>query len=100
MQKTVLQIPMNTQLKRDAENVAFAQGFSSLQEAVRLFLAKLSEKKIELTFQEVVMLSPKAEKRYLEMTEDFEKGKNVYTAKNVKDLMRQLNADSSPSKVR
>ena len=92
MQKTVLQIPMNTQLKRDAENVAFAQGFSSLQEAVRLFLAKLAEKRIELTFQETVRLSPKAIKRYNKITRDIEAGRNVFVAKDVDDLMKQLNA--------
>ena len=92
MQKTVLQIPMNTQLKRDAENVAFAQGFSSLQEAVRLFLAKLAEKRIELTFQETVRLSPKAIKRYNKITRDIEAGRNVFIAKDVDDLMKQLNA--------
>jgi|SRR3989344_3849549 len=100
MQRAVLQVPVDSQLKQQAEKAAASQGFSSLQEAVRLFLAKLAEKRIELTFQETIKLSPKAEKRYLEMTEDFEKGKNVYTAKNVEDLMKQLNADSLPSKVR
>ena len=92
MQKTVLQIPMNTQLKRDAENVAFAQGFSSLQEAVRLFLTKLAEKRIELTFQETVRLSPRAIKRYDKMIDDIESGRvKTKTFLDVPSLMKDLN---------
>ena len=94
MQRAVLQVPINSQLRQQAEKAAMSQGFSSLQEIVRLFLTKLAENRIELTFQESIKLSPKTEKRYLKMTEDFEKGKNIYTAKDVKDLIRQLNADS------
>ncbi len=45
-----------------------------------------------MTFKEpeAVQLSPKAIKRYNKITEDFKKGKNVYTAKSVDDLMDQL----------
>ena len=87
-----MQVPVDSQLKQQAEKAAASQGFSSLQEAVRLFLAKLAEKRIELTFQETVRLSPKAIKRYNKITRDIEAGRNVFVAKDVDDLMKQLNA--------
>jgi antitoxin component of RelBE/YafQ-DinJ toxin-antitoxin module len=98
MQKTVLQVPLPKSLKVSAEAVALEQGFSSLQEVVRIFLKKLSMRTLRLTFEEpgTIRLSKRAEKRYLKMEEDLKKGKNWYTAKNVDDLMRQLNADSLP----
>ena len=37
-----------------------------------------------------IPLSPKAEKRYLKMEEDFKRGRNVYQAKNLGELMNQL----------
>ncbi len=93
MQRTVLQIPINRQLKNEAEQAAQAQGFSSLQEVVRVFLSKFAANKIEVSIQESVRLSEKSEKRYLKATLDFEKGKNIRSAKNVDELMSQLNAD-------
>ncbi len=90
MQKTTLQIPMDLRLKVEAEKAALDQGFSSLQELVRILLSKVAQNKIEVIFEEVVQLSPKAEKRYIKATKDFEKGKNVYTAKNVEEFFEQL----------
>ena len=92
MAKTIIQVPVDKPLRDRATAAARAQGFSSLQEAVRLFLAKLAEKRIELTFQETVRLSPKAIKRYNKITRDIEAGRNVFIAKDVDDLMKQLNA--------
>ncbi len=69
-----------------------SQGFSSLQEIVRLFLTKLAEKRIELTFQETVRLSPRVIKRYDKMIEDIEKGKVKTKAfSDVDSLMKHLN---------
>lgn len=93
MQKTVLQIPINQQLKNKAEQVAKAQGFSSIQEVVRVFLSKFAANKVEVTIGESIMLSDKSEKRYLKETLDFKKGKNIHAAKNVDELMSQLNAN-------
>lgn len=92
MQKTVLQIPVSKQLKDDAEKVAFEQGFSSLQEILRIFMKKLANKNIDFSFkeEEVVQLSKKSEKRYLKAMEDFKKGKNIYKAKNIDDFLEQL----------
>lgn len=91
MQRTVLQVPLPKELKISAEKAAEEAGFSSLQEVLRVFMKKFANKKIDLTFEEeVTYLSPKAEKRYMKITEDFEKGRNVYTARNVDELMEQL----------
>lgn len=90
MQKTILQVPITQDLKINAENAAHEQGFSSLQEIVRVFLAKLAAKKVEVTLDSII-LSEKNENRYLNMTKDFETDKNVMTAQNVDDLLTQLN---------
>ncbi|MBI2599622.1 hypothetical protein HYW43_01740 [Candidatus Daviesbacteria bacterium] len=92
MHKVTLQIPMDSKLKIDAEKAALNQGFSSLQEVLRIFMKKFASKKIDITFEEenVVYLSPKAEKRYLKVMKDLEEGKNVYTAKNTEEFFRQL----------
>lgn len=99
MEKTVLQIPMSKSLRARAEKSALEQGFSSLQEIIRVFMSKLASKTIDVTFQETITLSPQAEKRYEKMLKDFEKGKNVYYAKDVNDLMDQLNGRIPPRKV-
>lgn len=97
MQRTILQVPMPKELKDDAEKAALNAGFSSLQEVLRVFMKKFASKKIDLAFEEEVeYLSPKAEKRYLKASEDFKNGRNVYTAKNVNDLIRQLHESSLP----
>lgn len=90
--RTVLQVPLNVDLRKEAEKQALEQGFSSLQEAVRVFLKKLSRGAIGITFndEESLELSARAIKRYNKISEDFRKGKNVYAAKNVDDLMLQL----------
>lgn len=93
MNRTILQIPLDKQLKSNAEKIALLQGFSSLQEIVRVFLAQLALKKVEITLQEPVALSNKNERRYEKITNDFESGANIYSAKNTKDLIAKLNAD-------
>lgn len=86
-----MQIPLNAELRKAAEVEAKAQGFSSLQEAVRVFLKKLSDRTIGLRFEApTIQLSQKAIKRYNRIDEDIKMGKNVYEARDVKDLMKQL----------
>ena len=95
--KTILQVPMNVVLRKEAEKQALSQGFSSLQEAVRIFLRKLAQGAIGVAFEEeeYIKLSTKAIKRYNRMSEDFKKGRNISTAKSVDDLMNQLHEYSS-----
>ena len=93
MNKAILQIPMNKNLKDEAEIVALSKGFSSLQEFIRVFLVKVSKDNIDISFQENTQLSHRSEKRYLKIEEDFKNNKNIYKAVSAKDLMKQLNGD-------
>ncbi len=93
MNTTNLQIPIRKDLKIAATNVALEQGFSSLQEAVRVFINKMAQKTIDVIFiPKTIKLSQKAVKRYNKITEDIEKGIGIYEARDVDDLMRQLNS--------
>lgn len=88
---------MDAALRKEAEREALEQGFSSLQEAVRVFLKKLAHKAIGLRFEEpTIQLSQKAIKRYNLIDEDIKAGRNVYEARDVKDLMRQLHENPLP----
>ena len=91
MQRTVLQIPIDLELKKEAEKEAHDQGFSSLQEVVRVFLNRFAEKRIGIAFEQSVQLSPQAIKRYNKMTGDIEKGKvKTKTFTDVNSLMKHL----------
>lgn len=96
MNKTILQVPISTDLRSSAEKQALEQGFSSLQEAVRVFLKKLSQKSLTIKFEEEIQLSKKAVKRYDKMVEEMESRKNVYHADSFDDFMQQLK-DASKS---
>jgi len=93
MDTTTLQIPVSKSLKADATIVAKEYGFSSLQEIVRVMLAKLAKKELSITISEQfppVKLSAKNEARYAKMEEDFKTGKNVFYAKNVNEFLNDL----------
>ncbi len=91
MQRAVLQIPIDQQIKDEAEHAAQAQGFSSLQEVVRVFLNKFAKKGIGVTFEENVQLSQRAVKRYDKMADDIEKGKvKTKSFTDISSLMKHL----------
>lgn len=93
--KTVLQVPLSVDLRKEAEKQALAQGFSSLQEVVRVLLRQLAQGAMKIVFreEEVVRLSARNARRYDKMIEDIKSGKEkVYKAESVEDLMRQLNS--------
>lgn len=95
MDTVTLQIPMPKSLRIQAASVADALGFSSLQDLVRLLLTRVAKHQISINVVEqfpAVKLSKKNEMRYLKMEKDFEKGKNVYHAKNINELFSQLNS--------
>lgn len=94
MIRTTLQIPLDSTLRKEAEAGAKEQGFSSLQEAVRVFLRKLAQRTVTFKIEEGVQLTDKAISRYNKIVSDMEAGENVYTAKDVDDLMKQLNEDT------
>lgn len=93
--RTVLQVPLNIDLRKEAEKQALAQGFSSLQEAVRVFLKKLAKGTMGITFEdeEAVQLSVKNARRYDKMIEDIRSGKvKTKTFSDVSSLMKDLNS--------
>jgi len=53
MDSTILQVPLSKQLRLQATQAAEEQGFSSLQEAVRVFLQELAVGTIQLRFVRV-----------------------------------------------
>ena len=90
--RVILQVPMSSELKTSAEAAAKAQGFSSLQETIRVLLQKLANKKLKVQIidEEEVKLSPKAEKRYAKMIKEIEQGKGVTKTKNLDELFKLL----------
>lgn len=94
MQRIVLQVPMDKDLKDRAEMVSQDFGFSSLQETIRILLTKLSKKELILRVtdraEDVTYLSKAAEKKYQKATADIKAGRNVTKTKNVADLLSTL----------
>ena len=91
----VLQVPMTKEMRESATLAAINQGYSSLQEMVRVFLKQAIDKKVETRFVTTappVKLSAKAEKRYMKIAEDVKNGKGIaFTAHNTDELMNYLN---------
>ncbi len=93
MNRTVLQIPVSPTLRREAEMAAIKQGYSSLQDFLRVVMNRLALGKLYTVIEdkEAIQLSSRAAKRYDKMYEDIKSGKEkVYTAKSVEDLMAHL----------
>lgn len=91
---TILQVPIDKELREKASKAADRMGFSSLQEIVRLFISKIAKGNIEISFEETVQLSPKAIKRYNKIIDEIESGKaRLKSFSSVKSLMKDLNAD-------
>lgn len=92
MNNTILQIPMPLELREKSEKVANDLGFSSLQEAVRIFLKKFSQKEITVSFDTPqIKLSAKNEKRYLKMVKDYKNNKNIVRTSTIEDFFDKLN---------
>lgn len=94
MNSTVLQIPIDKNIRNQAASYAEKMGFSSLQEVVRLFLNKIAGGEIGITFEQNVQLSSKAVKRYNKIIDEIESGKvktKGFTDVNL--LMKHLNED-------
>ena len=95
MQRIIVQVPMTKDLKEQAEAVSFEMGFSSLQEAIRILLTKLSKKEYRLRIEEVEQisdLSPAAERKFKKAIEDIKTGRNIYKPKNKKEFFSLLNS--------
>lgn len=92
MNRVVLQVPVSADLRKSAEIEAKAQGFSSLQDAVRMFLNKLASKMIEVRLGESGQLSKRNASRYEKMVEDVQRGRIKAKAfDGVDSLMKHLN---------
>lgn len=92
MSRTVLQIPISIELRREAEKEALRQGFSSLQDAVRIFLKKLADRVLRVTLEESVQLSPRAIKRFNKMSDEIRSGKvKTIPFSDTNSLMNYLN---------
>lgn len=95
MQRIIVQVPMNKELKEKAEEVSSDLGFSSLQEAIRVLLTKLSKKEFSLKVEEteeITYLSPAAERKFTKAVEDIKAGRNIYKPKNKKEFFELLNS--------
>lgn len=93
MSRTVVQIPVSTDLRDIAHQLALSQGFSSLQEAMRVIMHRFSSGSLRVdVYSEPssVKLSNDAIKRYNKMDQDLAKGKNFKSAVSVDDFMKQL----------
>ena len=93
MNTTILQVPITKKLREEAAVAAVAQGFSSLQEVVRVLLAKIARQELRVEFTDTVKLSQKNDKRYAKMIADVRSGKaKTKTFTDVKEMMKYLNA--------
>ena len=93
MSRTVVQIPVATDLRDQAYQMAISQGFSSLQEAMRLVMHRIAKGSLRFdVYSEPapLKLSDKAVKRYNKMDNELADKKNFKTAKNVNDLLGKL----------
>lgn len=98
MNTTTLQVPINKSLKTAAQQEVEKMGFSSLQEAVRLFLTQLVKKTITINFtrqEPDENLTPKQEailnKKLKEALADIKKG-DYYVASSADEMIHQLRA--------
>ena len=92
MNSTILQIPINKNLRDQAAFKAEKMGFSSLQEVVRLFLNKIVAGEMNVSFEPTVQLSPKAVKRYNKIINEIDSSEVKYKSfTDVNSLMKYLN---------
>lgn len=93
MNSTILQVPVSKNLRDEAAVAASNLGFSSLQEAVRVFLAQLPTQTVKISFEpKPIQLSAQAIKRYNKISDDFEMNKDKYPSfTDVDKMMEYLN---------
>ncbi len=91
MNNTILQIPINKNVRDRAASKAEKIGFSSLQEVVRLFLNKIAIGEIDVTFEPKITLSVKNDQRYWRMINEVKTGKvKTKTFSDINSLMGYL----------
>ena len=93
---TTLHLPINKSVKHQAEIIAKEQGYSSLQEVLRVFLSGFSQGKVRTAFVEtdVVEAITQTQDAYLttreEETRQAIKEGRAYSARTVKEMMTIL----------
>lgn len=95
MKRTVLQIPLQPELKKAAEKRAESAGFSSLQEVVRVFLREYVDKKVQIQVNQIddePPLSAKAARRYARILKQIKAGRGVTKTNNLDELFTYLDA--------
>lgn len=94
MNTTILQVPINKNIRDQALTAAEKMGFSSLQEVVRLFLSRVATGEINVTFEPAVKLSDKNDKRYSKIIEEIKSGKaKLKSFSDVNSLMEYLQSE-------
>ncbi len=85
-QNTIIQVPIDKSLRDRATVAASRLGFSSIQEAIRVFLVQLPLQTVKISFEHPpVQLSKRAIKRYDNIIDEIEAGKmptRVFTKKD------------------
>jgi hypothetical protein len=91
MNNTVLQVPLTKDLRQKSEIAASKAGFSSLQEAVRLFLHQFCQEKISFSFNTPkIKLSPKNKIRYQKLLNDYKNDINITKTTSLEDFFAKL----------
>lgn len=92
---------MSKSLKLSAEKVASEYGFSSLQEAIRVFMAQFANKNIAIGFSQTTpdeVLSPEQEARltkiYNKAKKELAKGEG-FVAHSADEMLSQLRSKAS-----
>lgn len=94
--RLVIQVPTDPLLRLAAEKTAKEQGFSSLQEAIRVFMAQLAKKTIVISFSPTAIdetLTAHQEKiltkKYLKIKREIGKGKG-FSSSSATEMMKNL----------
>lgn len=91
---TILQIPIDRNIRNQAAYKAEKMGFSSLQEIVRVFLSKIAAGGVNVKFEDVIQLSPESITRYNKIIDQIELGAvEKASFSNTDSLMNYLNED-------
>ena len=91
MNRVIVQVPMSKELKEKAMAAAEDQGFSSLQEAIRIIVNKFARRElaVQIAYPEE-RISARAERRYAKIIRDIKAGKNVTHTENLNQLFSIL----------
>lgn len=91
MNRVIVQVPMSKELREKARAAAEDQGFSSLQEAIRIIVNKFARRELAVRIEyPEERLSPRAERRYAKIIRDIKSGKNITHTDNLDQLFSIL----------